>query len=168
MKINSESAREIRERFAADESLTTVALAQEYGVGRERIRQILRGIGYPDAGGPIVSGSTRRGRRLPVNVVWDTDGRRCAACGELLRRRQDGPRAECSTMFARRAYCSNACFHRQRAYPVAVGTSDGRRCECCDMELVRNSHPCGRMEAPTIYRKRRFCGRACATRSRAS
>lgn len=57
-KFDAGAAKEIRERFAAGE--TTVELADEFGVGRHTIGNVVRGKTWPNAGGPITEAIRRR------------------------------------------------------------------------------------------------------------
>jgi DNA invertase Pin-like site-specific DNA recombinase len=77
-KFNAGAAREIRERFAAGE--TTVELAEEFGVTRHTVGNVVRGKTWPEAGGPITTAIARR---------WPKEAGEAARLATLGRQRSE-------------------------------------------------------------------------------
>ncbi len=66
----------------------------------------------------------------------------------------------CGTLFyaswPNAKYCSRACTPSSRPRKFFP-----RHCDVCGNELIRYRQPCGRLEATTYFKKRRFCSRLC-------
>lgn len=58
-KVSNEQVREIRERYAADPTLTHAELGKEYGVSGTTCSRFCRGDERPEAGGPFSFGQER-------------------------------------------------------------------------------------------------------------
>lgn len=81
----------------------------------------------------------------------------CAHCkGPVFRVRRANGRLEPPTAYAKRRYCSPACYARKR-----TATTPSRECRHCGSTLTRKRWPTGQLEPTRKFRARRWCDLKC-------
>lgn len=108
--MDAAKAREVRERAAADKTLTHEELARPYGVTRECIRLVLAGLVFPNAGGPIEPAGSRQRRRGEQGRAKEA-----ALLEERIRHRQE----KAATRSAKRAPAIEAYLSGKTQQEVA-------------------------------------------------
>jgi hypothetical protein len=124
-KLDEQRACQIRQRYAKEKNITQRQLAQEYGVSQTTIMKVLRGIYYPDSGGPIHFNFQKnlRGLKHQVSGVFVLDARSAKAHGVI-----------------RLGSCPDICSPFHDRSPVAYGWKTSKmakhqECQICGSPL---------------------------------
>tara|TARA_R100001530_G_scaffold135015_2_gene111191 strand:+ start:152 stop:592 length:441 start_codon:yes stop_codon:yes gene_type:complete len=124
-KLDDARARTIRERYATEHHLTQRDLAKEYNVSQTTIMKILRGVYYPDSGGPITYNFKKnlRGLRHHMSGVFVIDAKAARAVGAK-----------------RLGTCPDICSPFHDRSPIAYGWTTSKMakhqvCQICGISL---------------------------------